>query len=242
MTNNPFQKLEKLKIHIFRDRMRIGHPVRTFTAQINPERYVQSFETTFDCIEGVGASAKQMAFMYLNPERLELNLIFDETHTTDYGLLGTLRNTISSAIGKLTGKGVAGVVEALRKEAMGINSATHEPAYLTVMWGPLDFDCRMEKMTVTYTLFDRAGIPLRAELLVVLKRDIDSGRRVRSDKLNSPDLTHTRVVTASDNLPMLAKEIYGDPSQYLMVARANGLDNFRKLEVGSTLRFPPLTQ
>jgi nucleoid-associated protein YgaU len=192
----------------------------------------------------VGASAKKMAFMYLKPERLELDLILDGTGTADYGLAGALpgvAGALAGAIGQLTGKGVAGKVEALREEAMGLNSATHEPAFLKVMWGPLDFDCRMEKMTVKYTLFDRSGIPLRAELAVVLNHDIDGKRRVRLDKLNSPDLTHTRVVTAGDTLPMLAGEIYGDPAQYLNLARANGLNNFRKLEVGSTLRFPPLT-
>ena len=35
-------------------------------------------------------------------------------------------------------------------------------------------------------------------------------------------------------------KIYGDPRYYLDVARANRIDNFRKLTPGTRIFFPPL--
>jgi len=243
MLNNPFQRLEKLEIQIFKDRMRTGLPLKTFKAQLNPTSYVQNHETKFDCIEGLGKTSREKVFMYTKPESLALDLILDATGTTDLGLPFPVPGAASAlvgAIGSIGKRGVADKVEALKNAAMELDSRTHEPAYLKVRWGVLDFDCRMEKMSVRYTLFDRAGVPLRAELSVLFNHDMDGKRAGLRDKLNSPDLTHERVVRAGDTLPLLSKEIYGTPDRYPMIARANGLDNFRKLEVGSTLRFPPL--
>jgi len=56
----------------------------------------------------------------------------------------------------------------------------------------------------------------------------------------SPDLTHVRLIKAGDNLPSLCSQIYGDPSYYLAVARANQIDNFRELVPGTNVFFPPL--
>jgi nucleoid-associated protein YgaU len=56
----------------------------------------------------------------------------------------------------------------------------------------------------------------------------------------SPDLTHIRLVKAGDTLPEMCFNIYGDPRYYLDVARQNRLDNFRKLEPGTRIFFPPI--
>ncbi|MFC0182645.1 hypothetical protein ACFFJX_08770 [Pseudarcicella hirudinis] len=37
----------------------------------------------------------------------------------------------------------------------------------------------------------------------------------------------------------MSYKIYEDPRYYLQVARANGLTNFRKLQAGSKIYFPP---
>jgi nucleoid-associated protein YgaU len=47
-------------------------------------------------------------------------------------------------------------------------------------------------------------------------------------------------VKAGDTLPMLCYQIYKDSSYYLAVARLNQLQNFRQLQPGQLLRFPPL--
>jgi nucleoid-associated protein YgaU len=53
-------------------------------------------------------------------------------------------------------------------------------------------------------------------------------------------MTHVRLVKEGDTLPALTREIYGDYRYYLEVARVNQLDDFRSLEPGTRLFFPPL--
>jgi nucleoid-associated protein YgaU len=50
------------------------------------------------------------------------------------------------------------------------------------------------------------------------------------------------VVRAGDTLPLLCYQVYEDPSYYLQVAKANNLSNFRKLEQGTELFFPPIAK
>ena len=103
------------------------------------------------------------------------------------------------------------------------------------------FDCRLSSVDIKYTSFDREGSPTGAELDIVLIEDIADALRVREDNFQSPDVTHFRVVKAGDTLPLLSNSVYGDPSYYLTVAQFNGLDDFRNLQAGQKLYFPPLT-
>jgi nucleoid-associated protein YgaU len=92
---------------------------------------------------------------------------------------------------------------------------------------------------VKYTAFNRDGSPLHAELSAVFVEDLDPKKKASADRLSSPDLTHMRVVRAGDSLPLLCIEIYGSASHYLRVAEVNALDDFRVLEPGTSLYFPP---
>jgi nucleoid-associated protein YgaU len=58
--------------------------------------------------------------------------------------------------------------------------------------------------------------------------------------VQSPDLTHVRVVEEGDTLPLMAKRIYGDSKYYLEVARVNRITSFRKLKTGQRIFFPPI--
>jgi nucleoid-associated protein YgaU len=55
-------------------------------------------------------------------------------------------------------------------------------------------------------------------------------------------LTHSRIVKSGDTLPLLSKEIYGNSAYYLQLAQANNLDDFRNLQPGQEIFFPPLAQ
>ena len=71
---------------------------------------------------------------------------------------------------------------------------------------------------------------------------VEDSYRVKKERKSSPDLTHRRVVKAGDHLSLMCAEIYGDPSYYLQVAAANGLDDYRHLVPGQTIRFPPIRE
>ena len=106
--------------------------------------------------------------------------------------------------------------------------------------GTIIFFGRLDAMSVRYTLFKPSGAPLRArvELSFVGTMSKKEGELV-SNK-SSPDLSHTVTVVEGDTLPLLCDRIYSDPSYYPDVARFNNLSDFRRLQPGQRLHFPPL--
>lgn len=123
----------------------------------------------------------------------------------------------------------------------------HDAPYIKILWGSalmkyknLDFIYRLETLTVNYTLFNSAGVPLRAKLTCAFIGDMELTESRKLVKKSSPDLTHLITVKAGDSLPNLCKRIYGKPEMYHQVARFNKLSNFRKLEPGQQLEFPPI--
>jgi hypothetical protein len=57
-----------------------------------------------------------------------------------------------------------------------------------------------------------------------------------------PEPTYqTYVVKAGDTLSKIAKEFYGDPTKYPIIAAYNGLADPGRITIGQVLRIPPLT-
>jgi LysM repeat protein len=52
---------------------------------------------------------------------------------------------------------------------------------------------------------------------------------------------HTYTVKAGDTLSKIAKEFYGDPSKYPIIAEYNNLEDPGHIFIGQVLRIPPLT-
>jgi nucleoid-associated protein YgaU len=77
---------------------------------------------------------------------------------------------------------------------------------------------------------------------VKFKSSIEDVKRAAKENKSSPDLTHVRVAKAGDTLPNMCHEIYGDPAFYFRIAEWNGLGNFRSLQPGTRIEFPPLAR
>lgn len=225
--SHPF-KLEKLKIRAYSDRERKSL-VRTFEAMFNPASFEQKYAVKYAPVQSLNSSGSEARFTLSKPQKLDLELLLDGTGVEAIGLLAPMRKTVSERL------------KDFLDTTYELNGSTHQPHFLIVEWGDdLAFSCRLRGVTVTYTSFDRAGNPLRAKLNLELVSDATAETIAAKENLMSPDVTHTRIVTGGDSLPMLAKEIYGSVDHYLFVAAANGLDHFRELVPGSELRFPPL--
>jgi hypothetical protein len=111
----------------------------------------------------------------------------------------------------------------------------HKLKYLFVEYGDFNFRCMMTAFNIEFLLFDQDGGALRAKVHLSLK-----SYQQETSKKSSPDMSHAFTIREGDSLPLLCKEVYGDMNYYLQVAEHNGLTNFRELEIGSTLEFPPL--
>ena len=222
----PFFKLEKLKIEIYETRDRNGVNPESFEAMFNPESFTQSFTNHFSAPKIFGGVSDEVGFTSTSPRKLKFKLILDDTGVT---------SSFSFFALTLTER-----VEKFIKDAAYVDGDTHEPQFLRVKWGTYSLDCRIESLDVKYTLFDRGGNALRAELDIAFIEDVSEYIKQRETKMSSPDLTHVRVVKKGDTLPMMAKEIYGFSDYYIQVAQHNKLKNFRKLQPGMEISFPPL--
>ena len=237
MLKNPF-KLEKLKIRVYENSDRIGLPQETFEAMFNPESYSLKYENVYQSDQGINTSGRRAKYSLSKPHNLSLKLILDDTGVADYGLSGF---ATASLAGKLRGtKDVYKQVNRFLKLTTYMDGEIHEPKYLKIEWGDLIFDCRLQSVDVNYTLFNRSGQPIRAELNTVFIGDIQDSKRLKKENKSSPDLTHTKTVKSGDKLPLMAQEIYGNSAYYLQLARANNLNNFRKLKTGTNIKLPPI--
>ncbi|MEM0999912.1 MAG: LysM peptidoglycan-binding domain-containing protein [Bacteroidota bacterium] len=221
-------KLEKLKIHSYRSPKRTGVG-DTFEVMFNPETYSVNYQNVYDRKQGINTSGRTAQYAMSSPSRLNLTLILDGTGVGVYGL---------SILGKSTD--VYQQVQEFLRLTYRMDGDIHEPKFLTIRWGDLTFKCRLESVDVRYSLFDKSGIPLRAELTTAFLGDLEQSERLKLENKNSPDLTHTRIVGAHDLLPLMCEKIYGSPHYYIQVAKANNLLDFRNLKPGQEIFFPPI--
>ena len=243
-------KLTKFSIKVFTDDQRTDQ-VCEFPAMFNPDSLTTKFSTKFAKPQGIGRSAQTLKYVNNPPEEMKLKLILDDYYV--------LRNPIS-----FTGKEVSANANANYLSVGGNDTAydvtstlgwityflkfcwmpysqAHQPLFLKIVWGGISFPCRLSSVDIKYTRFGRDGKPTAAELDIALKGDQSKERQNLTDNFSSPDLTHMRIVKSGDTLPLLCQQIYGDSSYYPTVAQANGLNNFRNLQIGQKLYFPPLT-
>ncbi|GGH06751.1 CIS tube protein [Mucilaginibacter phyllosphaerae] len=222
-------KLEKLKIKVYRTEERNGMPFDTFEAMFNPESYSLSYENVYSKEQGINSSGNVARYSLTKPSEISLKLILDGTGVSDYAVMV-----------KKADLDVSKRVKRFMELTAYMDGNIHQPKFLKVEWGTLIFKCRLQSVDITYTLFDKGGRPLRAELSTVFVGDLEEKERLKKENKSSPDLTHKRIVKTHDTLPLLCKEIYGSETYYLQVARANKLNNFRDLTPGQELYFPPV--
>lgn len=126
----------------------------------------------------------------------------------------------------------------LRKLCLDINGDIHTSNYLVIYWGMMVFQCKMTSMKVEYTMFNPAGIPVRAKVDCVFEEFISPENKSIMSNLSSPDMSHLVTVKAGDQLPEMCNRIYGDSKYYLQVAELNRIANFRNLVPGQKILFP----
>jgi len=227
-------KLQKLTITSYDDQKRTEER-KKFEVMFNPESVQQRFVNKYSKNAINIQNEDDVKFTRSVRSQVRMKLIFDGTNVHQYGA-ETVFNLIRG-----TQKNVAKRVDEFVTNTVKIKGKIHEPPYLKLNWGEtLNFNCRLNDLDINYTLFDRSGDPLRAELSVSFIEDEELKEQLSKLSLESPDLTHYRMVKAGDQLPLMCQEIYGSPSYYPLVARINKLTDFRNLRPGQEIYFPPI--
>ncbi|XOV67694.1 MAG: LysM peptidoglycan-binding domain-containing protein [Fluviicola sp.] len=232
-------KLVKLTIQGYEDATFNKKMGNLYTTLINPEKITLSRKVEFDSKQADGETKTPQRFKRMIPADLDLSILFDATGV----IAGASR-------GKDIGRNASGddnlyysVSEQLNEfedVVIGFKGETHKPNHLWVIWGDLDFQGVLQDYTVEHKIFNPNGSPLRSVVKLKLKEASDAERAAAEADKQSPDLTHIRQVVEGDTLPRMCDTIYGNSKYYLEVARVNGLTNFRKLQPGQRINFPPL--
>lgn len=214
--------LEKLVILAYKTPDYSGSSIGRFESCVNPNEITLSYEMEYDAAQGSGTTNSRMNFKKQKPGDMALTFFIDGT-----GANGNLVD-------------VQQKVEEFQT-VTGYNGDIHRPNYLKVNWGTLQIKrCVLKSASIAYKLFRSSGVPLRAVITANFTDNSDDQTRVAIAQDQSPDLTHVRIIKAGDNLPALCNAVYGNPRLYLRVAEANGLDDFRNIQAGSRIFFPPL--
>lgn len=207
-----------------------------FTVLVNPEGYNRSYKIKFKEQQASGTKAQQMKFEKVEPEDIELEFLFDKTGA----LPGTFKAKDDAGIKQESSEGVWPDIEKFKKVVYDYKGDIHQPPYLIIQWGELIFKCVLREMTINFKLFRPDGTPLRAVAKAKFTQTVENELRVRQEGKKSPDITHVRIVKEGDTLPMLCNQVYEDPAYYIQVAKVNNLFNFRYLEPGTKIFFPPI--
>ncbi len=224
--------LSKLTIIAYKDDM-LTAQVGQLEAMYNPEALSLDYAARYDEKPALNEVTDSNVFVGTNPGRLEVQLIFDGTLPTHWEPVDQQLNQLRMLCGVVDG-------------------TTRQTRYLKILWGNFSwhgdgyFACRMERLSVRYTLFDRDGSPLRATATLSVVEDRDRGIQHAKLGLNR-SMSPVVQVLAGTALPLMAaaqSAIVGavmaeKPAvDYLTLAKTNDLDHLDAIKPGQQLDWP----
>ncbi|MEG3628134.1 CIS tube protein [Streptomyces poriticola] len=163
-------------------------------------------------------------FVGSGPRTLSLEVFLDATATHD--------NSVEQAVEKLMKACVPTPTSLGRKKPAS--------PWVRFEWGTArttSFDGVLSSLSVSYTLFDVDGKPLRATCsLSIEEASVDPPGQNPTSGARTARSTHT--VVAGDSLAMLAWREYGDATAWRAIAEANGIDDPMALVPGTELVVP----
>jgi hypothetical protein len=196
-----------------------------FVAMFNPDSFSikEEIEWTPDC--SIGKDKGDHKYVRVKPRSFTLEFMLDGTGVNTNGV-------------KIP---VTAQVSLFRAVTTNVRGDIHRPPYLMVQYGTFINTCVLNSSEVTYTMFDIFGFPIRAKISATFtERDLGVLSDIL-DMLSSPDLTRQVTVNEGDLLPLLTYNTYNNQNYYLQVAKVNRIKNFRKLQAGTKLVFPPVS-
>jgi hypothetical protein len=243
-------KLEKMHIVVLNESKDPKTPPTTspaetdkYQVQINPDSYSINHHVYYERSTASGVPGTDPKFDHTSPTTLDFTVIFDGTGVVpppagpldNVPLVGAIASLFSDDKEFDVMKEITKFMNVVYK----VDEKTHKPHKVRLTWGRQIYDGVLTTITFNYKLFKADGTPLRVEARMSFDSALADVMRESGFKTSSPDLTHVRTVLAGDTLPLMTNTIYGTPKYYIEVARNNKIFNFRKLNEGRSVFFPP---
>lgn len=233
----PLGKVEKMRIMAFESpEESSGEPKASYDFLVNPSTYSENYSVQYNTDQAPGNSGTEAKYQAQPPGSWEFELLIDGT-----GVIKEAEAISIAMIGSVKVIDVQEEVDKLKNATLNIQEGSHRNYYLKVMWGKRDiFKGSLESLDLTYKLFKPDGTPLRVIAKVRLKPWESDEERVVKEGKQSPDITHERMMTSSDRFALMGYKIYKDSNYYIDVANFNKLNSFRRIAIGTKIKFPPL--
>lgn len=220
-------KLERMSIQAYEDENFSKKAGTPFEVMINPESYTRTNNISYTTRKKMGANSESLDFNKITKEKLNFKIVLDGS--------GVVPVSESNK-----GKDVEQMIKELKNLVYEYQGTTHQPHFVELLWGKLIFKGRLESLSFEYKIFKPDGTPLRAIVNLSFVQFMSEELATAKGGQSSPDMTHVVTIKEGDTLVALCRKIYGKSKYYLQVAEYNDLTNFRFLNPGSMVRFPPL--
>lgn len=230
---------------------------RMFVVQMNPENVEYSFGVG-DPNSGSGGVESHMGSpgssggpptVFQGYQKMVLDFKF---HADATGIIPIEKDLESQFSGKGGVPSIRNHLNLLQNVVYGYDPEIHGPPYLKLVWGnifpdtsnddkekkPAVFKGTLESCTVKIVLFSLKGEPVKAEINLKLKSEIDPEARPMGE---SPDITHHVDISHGDKMTMHCERIYGryDSKICSAVAEYNNLIDWN-LKPKSKMVFPSI--
>lgn len=192
---------------------------------INPEKVKLGKGIRYAEDKQLGSLNGSNVYVRYQPETLFFECLLDMT------------NAMEDADEK---KPVHDLVDQLEARLYDYNTEGHRPSFVKVEYGDITFFGQLKTLDTEYTLFDKDGLPLRAELKVTLTGYCSQKEEKKHFSKHSPDVSRLVTLKEGQTLAALCYEIYGDALLVGQVARFNNLNGYRSIPAGTELLMPML--
>lgn len=192
--------------------------------QFNPEQFRITKTTEYSSSQQ--KEQPYVEFSGIALPQLEISFFFDSSGIKEISGIGSV---IEYDVTVLTNEFIS---------LLDVKTDLHRPPVIKFVWGSICFPGFLKQAAVTYTMFNKNGMPVRARVDAQLIGVPD----VSTTKipLESPDRTKARTVSDETSLWGLADAEYGDISQWRVIARANGIMDPFDIPAGTVLKVPAL--
>jgi hypothetical protein len=123
---------------------------------------------------------------------------------------------------------------------LDVDKDLHTPPLIRFVWGSLTFKGIVERVSSRFTMFLESGTPVRATLNVTFREVQSITEQFKRIPRQSADRTKQRTVRQGESLWHIAAQEYDDPGLWREIARANGIEDPRRIEPGTVLKIPRL--
>jgi hypothetical protein len=194
-----------------------------FATEVPPEKFTYKKPIKFNNQGRANTGTDPVQFQGYAPKEMTFEFIFDQTgfnaqHVED----------------------VPSILKKIDDVTYKYYGSIHKPKFLTVNWGRFGMVCHLKNKDIEYQMFDQAGNPIRAKVMLHFIEHVNPKTGARSSNNSSPDMSHLKVVRMGDSITQLCDQVYDAPQYYVEIAKLNKITNFRQMLVGEQLLFPPI--